>query len=69
MQVDPEADPQIPWIVMTSDATDAPTRTFFEEKDYFGLDPSQVKPCPFAGYGLHISIACEHTRMVFELKA
>ncbi|CAM6009300.1 unnamed protein product [Sphagnum balticum] len=33
---------QIPWIVMTSDATDLPTRTFFEEKHFFGLDKSQV---------------------------
>lgn len=40
--VDPEATPQIPWIVLTSDSTDAPTQAFFEEKDYFGLDVSQV---------------------------
>jgi UDP-N-acetylglucosamine pyrophosphorylase len=33
---------QIPWIVMTSDATDLPTRTFFEEKHFFGLGKSQV---------------------------
>lgn len=46
MQVDPEATPQIPWIVLTSDATDAPTQAFFEEKDYFGLDGSQVKWLP-----------------------
>ncbi|KAG0567627.1 hypothetical protein KC19_7G149500 [Ceratodon purpureus] len=41
-QVYPEAAPQIPWIVLTSDATDAPTRAFFDEKEYFGLDESQV---------------------------
>lgn len=35
---------QIPWIVMTSDATDLPTRTFFEEKHFFGLGKSQVCP-------------------------
>jgi UDP-N-acetylglucosamine pyrophosphorylase len=40
--VDPEFTPFIPWIVMTSDATDAPTRLFFEENGFFGLDESQV---------------------------
>lgn len=43
MQVYPEAAPQIPWIVLTSDATDVSTRSFFEKKEYFGLKESQVK--------------------------
>ncbi|KAG0579776.1 hypothetical protein M758_4G124000 [Ceratodon purpureus] len=33
---------RIPWLVMTSDATDSATRAFFEEKAFFGLDKSQV---------------------------
>lgn len=41
-QVYPEAAPQIPWIVLTSDATDVSTRSFFEKKEYFGLKESQV---------------------------
>ncbi|CAM6105139.1 unnamed protein product [Calypogeia fissa] len=40
--VDPEFNPFIPWIIMTSDATDIPTRQYFQEKDFFGLDESQV---------------------------
>lgn len=32
----------IPWLVMTSPANDARTRTFFQEHDYFGLTPEQV---------------------------
>lgn len=39
---DVSAVPPIPWLIMTSDATDAATRQFFEEKAHFGLDPSQV---------------------------
>lgn len=34
---------QIPWIVMTSDATDSATRIYFEEKAYFGLEKSQAR--------------------------
>ncbi len=33
----------IPWYVMTSVINDAPTRAFFEENAFFGLDASQVK--------------------------
>ncbi len=33
---------KIPWYVMTSSATDAPTRAFFEEYNNFGLDPGDV---------------------------
>lgn len=33
---------RIPWIVMTSDATDAATRAFFHEKSFFGLEKSQA---------------------------
>lgn len=33
---------RIPWVVMTSDATDSATRAFFEEKSFFGLEKSQV---------------------------
>ena len=32
----------LPWYVMTSEATDAPTRDFFGQHDHFGLDPSCV---------------------------
>lgn len=32
----------IPWIVMTSDATDSFTSRYFEEKAFFGLKKSQV---------------------------
>ncbi|TWT56099.1 UTP--glucose-1-phosphate uridylyltransferase [Allorhodopirellula solitaria] len=32
----------IPWYIMTSDATDAPTRDYFEANDYFGIDRDQV---------------------------
>jgi UDP-N-acetylglucosamine/UDP-N-acetylgalactosamine diphosphorylase len=40
---------RIPWVVMTSDATDSATRAFFEEKAFFGLEKSQASsvwfPC------------------------
>ena len=32
----------IRWYIMTSHATDEPTRTFFQENKFFGLDPNQV---------------------------
>lgn len=32
----------IQWYIMTSSATDAETRRYFEEYRYFGLDPDQV---------------------------
>jgi len=32
----------MPWYIMTSEATDAPTRRFFEEHSYFGLAPRDV---------------------------
>jgi len=32
----------VPWYIMTSDANDAPTRAFFKQHSYFGLDPSDV---------------------------
>lgn len=32
----------IPWLVMTSRATDEPTRRYFERQGFFGLDPDQV---------------------------
>ena len=32
----------IRWYIMTSHATDAPTRAFFQENSFFGLDPAQV---------------------------
>lgn len=32
----------IPWYVMTSEATDAETREYFESQNYFGLDPKSV---------------------------
>ena len=30
------------WYIMTSSATDAETRQYFEKAAYFGLEPSQV---------------------------
>ncbi|MBW2313417.1 MAG: UTP--glucose-1-phosphate uridylyltransferase [Deltaproteobacteria bacterium] len=32
-----------PWLVMTSPATDGPTRAFFAAQDFFGLDREQVR--------------------------
>ncbi|TNN33547.1 UDP-N-acetylhexosamine pyrophosphorylase-like protein 1 [Liparis tanakae] len=32
----------VPWYIMTSEFTLAPTETFFKENDYFGLEPSNV---------------------------
>jgi UDP-N-acetylglucosamine/UDP-N-acetylgalactosamine diphosphorylase len=32
----------IPYLVMTSEATDADTRRYFRERDFLGLDPEQV---------------------------
>ncbi|KAM8871936.1 UDP-N-acetylhexosamine pyrophosphorylase-like protein 1 [Synchiropus picturatus] len=32
----------VPWYIMTSDFTLAPTKNFFKENNYFGLDPSNV---------------------------
>ena len=34
---------EVPLYVMTSDATDAETREYFEQNDYLGLSPSSVK--------------------------
>ena len=80
MQVDPEAAPQIPWIVLTSDATDSPTRAFFEKRDYFGLDVSQVKPFQsfqedhglvhpsmFFSRSRSLFVGCEHANIVLEI--
>ncbi|HRX86117.1 MAG TPA: UDPGP type 1 family protein [Phycisphaerae bacterium] len=33
---------RLPWYIMTSEATDADTRTYFEENKYFGLEPGEV---------------------------
>ncbi|KAK9488922.1 nucleotide-diphospho-sugar transferase [Lipomyces starkeyi] len=33
----------IPWYIMTSGPTRAPTESFFKEHSYFGLDPSNIK--------------------------
>ncbi|KAK9805344.1 hypothetical protein WJX73_004179 [Symbiochloris irregularis] len=38
----PSARPLIKWYIMTSSATDAATRAYFEQKKNFGLDKSQV---------------------------
>jgi UDP-N-acetylglucosamine/UDP-N-acetylgalactosamine diphosphorylase len=32
----------VPWYVMTSDTNDAPTRAYFKEHNYFGLEPRDV---------------------------
>jgi UDP-N-acetylglucosamine/UDP-N-acetylgalactosamine diphosphorylase len=32
----------VPWYIMTSDANDAQTRTFFKQHDYFGIHPRDV---------------------------
>ncbi|BFI24597.1 16S rRNA processing protein RimM [Marchantia polymorpha subsp. ruderalis] len=37
-----ESRPCIPWIVMTSDATDEYTQAYFEDNEFFGLDSAQV---------------------------
>jgi UDP-N-acetylglucosamine/UDP-N-acetylgalactosamine diphosphorylase len=33
----------IPWYIMTSEATDAETRAYFESNDYLGLPPADVR--------------------------
>lgn len=33
---------RIPWVILTSPATDAQTREFFQDKSFFKLDPEQV---------------------------
>ncbi|HTP09558.1 MAG TPA: UDPGP type 1 family protein [Anaerolineae bacterium] len=33
---------QIPWLIMTSEATDSDTRNFFQKKNYFGLRQERV---------------------------
>ncbi len=33
----------LPWLIMTSPATDTQTRRFFGEQDYFGLGPGEVE--------------------------
>jgi UDP-N-acetylglucosamine/UDP-N-acetylgalactosamine diphosphorylase len=33
----------LPWYIMTSDATDADTRAFFQERDHFGLPSEDVR--------------------------
>ncbi len=33
----------IPYCVMTSDATDAPTQAFFQRHDWFGVDPADIR--------------------------
>jgi len=38
----PEADVRLPFLVMTSDATDAETRAFFRRHGFFGLPEAQV---------------------------
>ena len=52
------------WYIMTSAATDAATRAFFEEKAYFGLQQSQivffqqVMPACMLGYNyMHATVA------------
>lgn len=32
----------VPWYIMTSETNDAPTRAFFKEHNYFGLEPRDV---------------------------
>jgi UDP-N-acetylglucosamine/UDP-N-acetylgalactosamine diphosphorylase len=32
----------VPWYIMTSDTNDAPTRAFFKQHNYFGLEPRDV---------------------------
>ena len=36
----------VPWYIMTSPINDGPTRAFFDEHGYFGLDPANVKMFP-----------------------
>src|SRR5690606_18520687 len=38
----------VPWYIMTSPINDQPTRAFFEEQRYFGLDPANVMFFPQA---------------------
>ncbi len=38
----------VPWYIMTSPINDAPTRGFFDQEDYFGLNPEDVMLFPQA---------------------
>ncbi len=38
----------VPWYIMTSPINDAPTRDFFQEQNYFGLDPANLMFFPQA---------------------
>lgn len=45
--------PPIPWLIMTSEATDASTEAFFNQHNFFGLERSSVR---FFEQGLYPSI-------------
>ena len=38
-------DTELPWVILTSDATDKATQAFFEERFYFGLGEDTVRFC------------------------
>lgn len=57
--------PPIPWMIMTSEATDARTEQFFEEHNFFGLPRSSVR---FFEQGLYPAILEEGGRVAMQSK-
>lgn len=53
----------VPFLVMTSPATDAETRAYFEENRYFGLDPESVT---FFRQGTMPSVSARGHRLLLE---
>lgn len=58
---------QIPWLVMTSDATDTPTQKYFEEKAFFGLEKSQASSLCFLFVNTHLYHDLSHSTDKGEL--
>ena len=55
----------VPWLVMTSSATDLATRAFFSRQDHFGLDSSNVffvvqRDAPCLDFEGHLMLAAPH---------
>ncbi len=55
----------IPLYVMTSDATDAETRQYFEQNDYLGLSP---RGCPHLQTGNDAGGRCDHGQVAAVIK-
>lgn len=53
----------VPFLVMTSPATDAPTREFFEANGYFGIDPADII---FFRQGMMPTVCARTGRLLLE---